>query len=152
MTEAAKKVSRVSVPERCNPHARLVFQLMRETGFTYDEVEYRSGILRSTLKSYRLEKTPSLQSIEALLGVWGYTLVPVPPLSSLKPETLDAIEEISLDFKSDHEALAAIMARVCSVPVELPAAENINVETKIEPTIRRRPKAIEGQVALEFAA
>lgn len=144
-----KLTGRVSVPEHCNPHARIVFQLMHDTGTTYDEVEHRSGVLRSTLKSYRLEKTPSLQSIEALLGVWGYTLVPVPPLSSLKPETLEKLDEISLDFVSDNAALAAVMARACKVPVTVPVQENAEVKVTFKPAARR-PKEIAGQATLEL--
>ena len=100
---------RVSVPLHAHPHAKLIFALMGEHSVTYDELEYRSGVLRSTLKSYRNEKTPSLQSIEALLGSFGWTLVPVPPLESLPTAAREQLEEVGLHFRSDEETIGAVV-------------------------------------------
>lgn len=139
MTETtAPRHSQLRVPIHAHPHSRLVFQLARDAGVTLDELAWRSGLLVQTIKSYRLparfdgvskgairsyrrEKTPSLQSIEALLGCFGWSLVPVPPMESLKPETRDALEAISLDFRSDNEALAAVMAQIVTIPVVPPS-------------------------------
>jgi len=87
---------------------------MRDHGVTYSEMRSRSGVLPTTLKSYRREKTASLQSIAALLGAFGHALVPIPSLASLSQETLDAIEDVSLDFVSDNDVLAAAMLRLAS--------------------------------------
>lgn len=106
--------SKVSIPEHAHPHARLVFALMREHRISYDTLEHVSGCLRSTIKSWRGEKVPSIQSIEAVLGAFGWSLVPVPPLSSLSDATREAIEEISLDFKSDSEVVGAALACIAS--------------------------------------
>ena len=110
MTCSTLKRRLVSIPEHANPHARLVFQLMRGAGMGYADLEWKSGVLGSTVKSWRVEKTPSLQSIEAALGVFGWRLVPCPPMESLLPETRVALDEISLDFISDDSALAAAVA------------------------------------------
>lgn len=104
--------SRITVPRQAHPLAKLIFELMRRHGKTYDQLEFESGVLRSTFKAWRGGgvlrcNVPSLASIEAALGCFGWRLVPVPPLSSLPPETLAAIEEVSLDFLTDDEALAA---------------------------------------------
>lgn len=85
---------------------------MRRQGITYDELEYKSGVLRSTLKSYRSEKTPSLQSIEALLGSVGWGLAPFPKLETLPPEVQAKVEEIGEHFISDESVLAAVMAAI----------------------------------------
>ncbi len=106
------RLSRITVPPHSHPLARLVFQLMREHNVSYGLLEDASGVLRQTTKSYRREKRPGLASIEALLGAFGWSLVPVPPLSSLKPETLAAIEELSLDFRSDDEVVGAALAAI----------------------------------------
>ncbi|WP_150103182.1 hypothetical protein [Hyphomicrobium denitrificans] len=91
---------------------RLVFQLMRDNGKTYDALEWDSGILRSTIKSWRNEKTPSLQSIEATLGAFGWQLVPVPPLENLPADVRDALDEIGQHFRSDEETLGAALAAI----------------------------------------
>lgn len=115
--------SRITVPTHAHPLARLVFQLMREHNVTYHVLQDSSGVLAQTLKSYRVEKVPGLRSIEALLGAFGWSLVPVPPLFSLKPETLAAIEEISLDFQSDQQVIGAALAAIVMrrAPADSPA-------------------------------
>lgn len=80
---------------------------MRDQGVTYDELEWRSGVLKSTFKAWRTDNRPGIESMQAALGALGWRLVPCPPLASLPPETQAALEEISLDFLSDDEALAA---------------------------------------------
>jgi len=114
--------SRITVPRKAHPLAKLVFELMQRHGKTYDQLEFESGVLRSTFKAWRgggklRPNVPSLASIEAALGVFGWRLVPCPPLNSLKPETREALEEISLEFISDDEALAAAIAAATTKPV-----------------------------------
>jgi len=41
-----KRPSKVTVPERTHPLAKAVFAEMRRQGVTYDELEWRSGVLR----------------------------------------------------------------------------------------------------------
>jgi hypothetical protein len=113
--------SRITIPRQAHPLAKLVFELMRRHGKSYDQLEFESGILRSTAKAWRGGgklrcNVPSLASIEAALGVFGWRLVPTPPLSSLPPETLAAIEEVSLDFLSDDEAMAAAVLAATTEP------------------------------------
>lgn len=109
-----KNVGRISIPKQAHPLARLCFALMRETGVSYDLLEHHSGVLRSTTKAWRGGGTypansPSLVSIEAVLGVWGWSVIAVPPLESFSPETQAALEDISLDFRSDAEAIGAAL-------------------------------------------
>ncbi|WP_324743076.1 hypothetical protein U8326_06465 [Tsuneonella sp. CC-YZS046] len=104
--------SRVTIPRKAHPLAKLVFELMRRHGKTYDQLEFEAGVLRSTFKAWRgggalRPNVPSLASVEAALGSFGWRLVPCPPLDSLPSETQAALEEISLDFLTDDEALAA---------------------------------------------
>jgi len=124
----SKRPSKITIPPHAHPLARLVFALMSEYRVTYDTLEFSSGLLRSTTKAWRSSNTPSLQSIEAALGVFGWSLVPCPPLSDLPPEIQAQCEELGQHFKTDHEMLATIMATVCKVPtrrigdpIEMPA-------------------------------
>lgn len=113
----SKRPSKITIPPHAHPHARLVFALMSEYRVTYDTLEVDSGLLRSTIKAWRSSNTPSLQSIEAALGVFGWSLVPCPPLGDLPADVLAQAEEFGQRFKSDHEMLASIMATVCKVPL-----------------------------------
>ena len=69
---------------------------MRRQGVTYDSLEWRAGVLRSTFKSWRRHARPGLDTIEAALGALGWHVLPVP-----KPETLPA------QLRADLEAVAA---------------------------------------------
>lgn len=137
-TDKPQRPSRLQIPPHAHPYARLVYALAREHNITLEELAWRSGlgigtiheyrgapafsgVSEGAIRSYRKEKTPSLQSIEALLGVFGWALTPAPPLESLSQKTRDALEEISLEFRSDREALAAVMAKIITVPVVPPS-------------------------------
>ena len=88
--------SRMSIPENAHPLARAVFAEMRRQNVTYDELEHRAGVLRSTAKAWRRNNRPGLETMEACLGALGWSLLPVPKASSL-PEGL----------RADLEAVAA---------------------------------------------
>lgn len=87
--------SRITIPERCHPLAKVVFAEMRRQGVTYDELEHRSGVLRSTFKAWRTNNRPGLDTIEAALGALGWSVLPVP-----KPEAIPA------DLRADLQAVA----------------------------------------------
>lgn len=87
--------SKITIPQRCHPLAKIVFAEMQRQRVTYDELEWRSGVLRSTFKAWRTHNRPGLESVEAALGALGWHVLPVP-----KPETLPA------ELRSDLEALA----------------------------------------------
>lgn len=133
-----QRPSRLKIPPHAHPYVRLVYALARDGNVTLEELAWRSGIGIGTIKdhrgppafsgvsegavrSYRREKVPTLQSIEALLGALGWTLAPVPPVESLSQKTRDALEAISLDFRSDNEALAAVLSKIITVPVVPPS-------------------------------
>lgn len=108
--------SRITVPEHAHPLVRLLFQLMRDQGVRYNDLEWRSGVLQQTFKSWRCEKTPSLTAIEATLGAVGYRLLPCPPLDDLPEHLRDQLEECGQHFLSDDEALAAAVYLATSKP------------------------------------
>jgi hypothetical protein len=98
------KPSRVTVPERANPLAKLVFAEMRRQRVTYAELEHRANVLVSTFKAWRCEKNPGLVTIEAALGALGWALVPVPRNVDLPADAADALERLGEHFRSDQEA------------------------------------------------
>jgi hypothetical protein len=94
--EPYRRPSKISIPERADPRAKVVFAEMKRQGVTYDELEYRSGVLRSTFKAWRTNNCPSIQTLDAALGSLGWAgLLPVP-----KPETLPS------ELRADLEAIA----------------------------------------------
>lgn len=109
--------SRITLPDAAHPLSRLMYQLMKNHAVTYDELEFRSGVLRTTMKSHRVGKIPTLQSIEALLGSFGWTLMPVPPLSSLPEDVREKLDNIGRMLRADlgieviEAATAAILHR-----------------------------------------
>lgn len=113
--------SKVTIPGKAHKAARLVFELMRRHSVTYEELEARAGVLRSTVKAWRgggklRPNTPSLASIEAALGVFGWRLVPCPPLDSLPADVMEKLEEVGQHFISDDETLAAAIVVATSTP------------------------------------
>src|SRR6478736_6465849 len=88
--------SKITIPERAHPLAKAVFAEMKRQCVTYDELEWRSGVLRTTFKAWRKNNRCGLDTIEAALGVLGWHVLPVP-----KPETLPH------ELRVDLEALAA---------------------------------------------
>ena len=72
--------SKITIPERCHPLAKIVFAEMQRQNVTYDELEWRSGVLRSTFKAWRTHNRPGLESIEAALGALGWSVLPVPAM------------------------------------------------------------------------
>lgn len=113
----------VSVPERAGPHVKLVFAEMARQGFTYDEVEERSGVLRPTLKAWRYKNAPSLQNIEAVFGVLGFDFVPIPRPAVLPREVVAELQPIA-------DRLRLSMTATVRSLVEIVAG----VHAKIEPT------------------
>ena len=95
-TTPSGRPSKVTIPDHCNPLARAVFAEMRRQGVTYDELEWRSGVLRSTFKAWRKNNRPGLETVEAALGALGWHVLPVP-----RPETLPP------QLRADLEAVAA---------------------------------------------
>lgn len=106
--------STITIPERANPMAKLVFHEMKKQNISYYELEWRSGVLISTFKAWRTENAPGLASIEAALGALGWALVPVPV--NISDEVRELLEPASLHFISDQEAFGAALAAAANFP------------------------------------
>ena len=93
-----------------------MFTEMKAQGVTYDELEFLSGVLRCTTKSWRFERNPNLETIQATLGALGWQLVPVPDVDLLLPETRAALADFADLFATDDEALASAIAAAAGMP------------------------------------
>lgn len=114
----SKRQSRITVPQKANPLAKLLFAELARQRVTYSELEHRSGVLISTFKSWRCEKAPGLATIEAALGAVGWNLVPVPDPNTLPAEVRAAVSELSLLFRDDDEVIGTAIAAAAAWPVE----------------------------------
>jgi hypothetical protein len=89
----------------------VVFAEMRRQAVTYDELEWRSGVLRSTFKAWRTNNRPGLDTVEAALGALGWELLPTPKPEKLDPELRADLESIAekhgLDVIPHRELVAA---------------------------------------------
>jgi hypothetical protein len=112
--------SKITIPERCDPRAKVVFAEMRRQGVTYDELEHRSGVLRSTFKAWRTNNKPGLDTIEAALGALGWSLLPVPNLSELPESVREGLKALSAQWEDENALLHGLLATVARTAVVAP--------------------------------
>ena len=116
--------SRITIPEHAHPLAKLLFGEMKRQKVSYDELEHRSGVLKCTFKSYRVEKVPGLTTIEAALGSLGWRVVPTPDPATLSPGLREELARVGRHFASEHEAAAACIAAWLATPLPTGTREN----------------------------
>lgn len=107
--------SRVTVPEHAHPLSKIIFSEMNRQGVTYLEMEWRSGVLVSTMKAWRQRNRPGLETVEACLGSLGWDLIATPRpehLPAALVEELDALaRKYGPQLASLHPMLVAAAAR-----------------------------------------
>lgn len=100
---SSKKPSRVSIPAHAHPLARFAFSEMRRQRIGYAEIEHVSGVLTSTLKSWRVHSRPGIDTLEAVAGALGYTVLPVP-----RPDVLPTALRADLEEVAARHELATL--------------------------------------------
>ena len=80
--------SRVTIPQHVNPLVAFIFAELRRQNVSYDELSWRSGVLRSTVKAWRKTNTPHATSLEAALGALGWQLTVAPAADRTLPDGL----------------------------------------------------------------
>lgn len=65
------------MPTGVHPLVRIIFECMREDGWSHAAVETRAGIGEHTLNNWRRQYNPTLTALEAVLGALGYRLLAV---------------------------------------------------------------------------
>jgi len=130
------KVSRITVPERCHPAVKIVFAEMKRQRITYDEMETRAGVLKSTFKAWRTHNKPGLETMQAALGALGWSFLPVPSAENV-PETVRAkLKELAAEWGDLDSLLCQLMASVAHLP-SIPKIES----EKPKPGVKARLKA-----------
>lgn len=115
MKEPAQKPpapSKITIPKRCHPAAAIVFSEMRRQNVRYDELEWRSGVLKSTFKAWRTNNSPGLESIQAALGALGWEFLPMPRLENLPEPVRAKLMEAAELWGSDDDLLCELIATV----------------------------------------
>jgi hypothetical protein len=112
--------SRVTTPKRCHPAAKIVFAEMRRQGVTYDELEYRSGVLKSTFKAWRTHNAPGLETLSAALQALGWEWLPMPPLDALPQAVRSEITRLAEEHGLDEDGLlTALIREVAHRPLQV---------------------------------
>lgn len=111
------KPSRVTVPQRAHPAAKIVFAEMRRLGITYDELEFRSGVLKSTFKAWRTHNAPGLDTIQAALGSLGWEFLPVPRLEHLPEAVRALLAQAAEAWGSEDDLLCELIREVANRPL-----------------------------------
>lgn len=142
--EPAPRPSRITIPDRCHPIAKIVFAEMQRQSITYDELEHRSGVLRSTFKAWRTDNRPGLDSAEAALGALGWALVPVPALEHVQADVRDGLKVLAEQWKGVNPTLHQLMATVARAPVVQvqPEGAAVAANTTLNRKARRAQKAM----------
>jgi cytosine/adenosine deaminase-related metal-dependent hydrolase len=112
VTNVTGRRSKITVPEHCHPLAKAVFAEMRRQGVTYDELEHRAGVLRSTFKAWRTNNRPGLDTIEAALGSLGWHVLAVPRPEALPPQLREDLEAVAAKHCTSLPCLEFIAAAV----------------------------------------
>ena len=112
-----RRPSKVTVPKRAHPHARLVFAEMQSQGVTYGELEHRSGVLISTIKAWRTDNSPGLASLAAALGALGWAYVPVPRKDMLPAWLAAELERLQAEWDREEPLLHQLLASSCLAPI-----------------------------------
>lgn len=137
-----KRPSRISVPLRANPLAKLVFHEMQRQGVTYFDLEMDSGVLTSTFKAWRTDNAPGLASIEAALGALGWALVPVPRMDRIPAHIKEGLDALNAEWSREEPLLHQLLASACLAPI-LVGDEGRPVTIDLKPirvTTRRKSK------------
>lgn len=91
----------VRVPERADPAIRMLFKLMNEERLGWADLAERSGVSERTIRAWRTAYAPSLPSIQAVLGVFGYELRAVKTKAREEEDRLYALHDLGHTAKGD---------------------------------------------------
>lgn len=113
----SRRASKITIPEKCHPLAKAVFAEMKRQCVTYEELEWRSGVLRSTFKAWRTDNRPGLDTIEAALGSLGWHVLAVPKAETLPVELRADLEAIAVKHCTALPCLHFIAAAAGRLPI-----------------------------------
>ena len=91
---------------------------MKRQRVSYDELENRSGVLRSTFKAWRTNNRPGLDTVEAALGSLGWHVLAVPKPETLPHELRADLERVAAKHATSLPCLAFIAAAAGRRPTD----------------------------------
>ena len=71
---AKRWAGKLTVPKKCDPLVRQVFQLINEQRASLTDVSEKAGVRRCTLSDWRYRRNPNLLSLQAVVQALGYRL------------------------------------------------------------------------------
>lgn len=91
MSEQNSVSRQITVPARALPAVRALYARMRDVGMTYDQLEVKSGVKKTTFKAWRGFNSVTPGNLQATLRAVGLFALPTP-----RPEILPAalLEEL----------------------------------------------------------
>jgi len=147
----SKRPSKITIPERAHPLAKLLFAEMQRQGVTYAELEHRSGVLVSTFKAYRTDNSPGMTTIAAALGALGWALVPVPRMERVPQSIRDGLDALNAEWAGAEPLLHQLLASACLAPILVGGAQPARTIDVTPTSVRTKRKAkgpLPGQIAL----
>lgn len=94
MTKPNIPCSQITVPTRALPVVRALYARMRDVGMTYDQLQAKSGVKRSTSKAWRRHNSVTPGNLQATLRAVGLLAIPVPCAAVLPPDILAELHAI----------------------------------------------------------
>jgi hypothetical protein len=114
LAQPSARPSKITVPQRCHPLAKLVFAEMKRQNVSYPELEWTSNVLISTFKAWRTDNRPGLETLEAALGALGWSLVPVPRYERLSAAVREQLAAVQETWRREEPALHQLLAECCN--------------------------------------
>lgn len=69
-----RKFIKASIPDRCSPLVRRLFEIMGENWVGVSDIAERTGLGKRTIQKWRTTHVPDLMNFEAALNALGYGL------------------------------------------------------------------------------
>ncbi len=64
----------ISMPRKCHPLLRPMWQAIQQRGISYNELSKISGVDAHTIRNWRNGTSPTISNLEAVLNVVGFKL------------------------------------------------------------------------------
>lgn len=146
--EPPPRPSRITIPECAHPLAKLVFSEMKRQICSYEELEWRAGVLRCTFKAWRSSSRPGLETIEAALGALGWALIPVPQHKHLPANIAAGLDALNAEWAGEEPLLHHLLASACLAPILVKREGAVIDVAPVRVKVSRRREPHPGQTVL----